>query len=193
MTDTTLTEPEPATDEQQRRSLRRRVEWVVIVAVAVLSALLVKAYLVEAFYIPSGSMEPTLQHGDRVLVNKLSYRLHDVNRGDIVVFKRPPGVSGDARIKDFIKRVVGLPGETIESRGDAVFINGRRLPEKYLPSGTRLGDPVKRQEIPRDHYWVMGDNRTNSQDSRYFEEIPEDSIIGRAFIQVWPVFDFEWL
>ena len=198
MTDTAITEPEPAADVatedgHSRRRIRRNIEWVVIIAVAVLSALLVKTYLIEAFYIPSGSMEPTLDIGDRVLVNKLSYRLHDVHRGDIVVFERPKGVAGEPKIRDFIKRVVGLPNETIETRGDAVYINGRKLPEKYLPRGTRTIPSIEKRTIHRDHYWVMGDNRTNSSDSRFFGEIEEDSIIGRAFIQVWPVPHFEFL
>src|SRR5437588_5065855 len=111
MTDTTVTATSavPGAEPPTKRGhLRRNIEWVVIVVVAVLSALVVKTFLIEAFYIPSGSMEPTLDIGDRVLVNKLSYRLHDVHRGDIIVFKRPPGVAGEPRIHDFIKRVIGL-------------------------------------------------------------------------------------
>jgi signal peptidase I len=198
MTDTTVTEPEPAPDAEpseprKRRGFRRNVEWVVIVIAAILSALLVKAFLIEAFFIPSGSMETTLETGDRVLVNKLSYKLHDVHRADVVVFARPPGVEGESNIHDFIKRVVGLPGETIETRNDAVYINGKKLDEPYLAKGTRTFPGIERQVIPPDHYWVMGDNRTNSSDSRRFRSIEEDLIIGRAFVQVWPLFDFEWL
>src|SRR5437879_4943785 len=138
-------------------------------------------------------MEPTLVTGDRVLVNKLSYHLHDVHRGDVVVFKRPPGVAGEPRIRDFIKRVIGLPGDTIETRGDAVYINGKKLRESYLPAGTRTIPSVPKQRIPAHHLWVMGDNRTNSSDSRFFHSIDESSIIGRAFVQVWPVNHFELL
>ena len=186
MTDTTLTEPDPTPAPSARHRFRRNVEWVVIVVVAILSALLVKTYLIEAFYIPSGSMEPTLETGDRVLVNKLSYRLHDVHRGDVIVFKRPPGVAGEPRIHDFIKRVIGLPGDTIETRGDAVYINGKLLKEPYLPKGSRTVPGIERQRVPAKHYWVMGDNRSNSSDSRFFRTITESSIIGRAFVQVWP-------
>src|SRR4051812_45577162 len=104
-TTATATDAEPEDEPvAPRRHLRRNLEWIVIVVVAVLSALLVKTFLIEAFYIPSGSMEPTLDIGDRVLVNKLSYRLHDVHRGDVIVFKRPPGVAGEPQIHDFIKR-----------------------------------------------------------------------------------------
>jgi signal peptidase I len=198
MTDATLTEPDPEAEAapappHPRRTLRRNLEWVIIVGVAVLSALLVKTYLIEAFYIPSESMNPTLTTGDRVLVNKLSYRLHDVHRGDVIVFKRPPGIAAEPRIHDFIKRVIGLPGDTIETRGDAVFINGKRLRERYLPSGTRTVPGIERQRVPAKHYWVMGDNRTNSADSRVFRTIAASSIVGRAFVQVWPVTRFELL
>ena len=173
--------------DAQRRRLRGTVEWVVIIAVAILSALLVKTYLVEAFYIPSGSMEGTLKEGDRVLVNKLSYRLHEVHRGDIVVFERPPSEPTDPEIKDLIKRVVGLPGETISGDDSGhVLINGKRLREPYLPTGvTTTG--IREFKIPADHFWVMGDNRGNSKDSRYFSAIDGDLIVGRAFVRVWPL------
>jgi signal peptidase I len=195
MTDTTTTEADAGAPDRSRarRSIRRNVEWVVIIAVAILSALLVKTFLIEAFYIPSGSMEPTLKIGDRVLVNKLSYKLHDVHRGDVIVFERPPNVAGEPKIKDFIKRVVGLPGETIETRGDEVYVNGEKLNEKYLPNGTKTIPSIEKHKIGTDHYWVMGDNRTNSSDSRFFGEIAEKTIIGRAFVQVWPPFKFELL
>ena len=187
MTDTTVESEPPAEPAGGNRRLRRNVEWVVIVVVAVLAAILVKTYLIEAFYIPSGSMEPTLDIGDRVLVNKLSYQMHAVHRGDVVVFERPPGIEGEPNIKDFIKRVIGLPGETIETRGDDVYINGRRLREPYLPAGTRTFPAIDKQTIPPGHYWVMGDNRTNSSDSRVFHAIARSTIVGRAFVQVWPL------
>jgi signal peptidase I len=189
MTDTDETidsNPEPPRSARRRHSLRRNLEWVVIVAVAIIAALLVKTFLVEAFYIPSASMEPTLKTGDRVLVNKLSYHLHDVHRGDIIVFKRPPGIAGEPNIKDFIKRVIALPGETIETKDDLVYINGKKLKEPYLPAGTRTVPGIERQSVPAGQYWVMGDNRGNSSDSRVFHTIAESSIIGRAFVEVWP-------
>src|SRR5579872_6565957 len=116
------------------RPRRVVIEWVAVLAVAVIAAVLIRAFVLEPFFIPSGSMEPTLQVGDRVLVNKLSYDLHSIHRGDVVVFKKPandftPG------IKDLIKRVIGLPGETISGENGAVYINGRRLKEPWLPKG----------------------------------------------------------
>ena len=89
--------------------------------------------------------------------------------------------------------MIGLPGETIETRGDAVYINGKKLDEPYLPKGTRTFPGIEPSKSPQGHYWVMGDNRTNSSDSRVFRTIDEDTIVGRAFVQVWPPFDFEWL
>ena len=182
-----LAEPDAATTRKPH-SLRRNLEWVAIIVVAILSAVLVKTYLVEAFYIPSASMEPTLRENDRVLVNKLSYRLHEVHRGDIVVFERPPNVGGDQRIHDFIKRVIAVGGDTVETRGDVLYVNDKKLKEPYLAPGTVTASPgITRRTIPPKQYWVMGDNRGNSSDSRIFGPIKESTIVGRAFLRVWPV------
>jgi signal peptidase I len=136
-------------------------------------------------------MEPTLHEGDRVLVNKLSYKLHDVHRGDVVVFRRPEGAeSGDDDIEDLIKRVIGLPGDTVETVDGVIYVNGEPLPEPYLVKGTRSDSPpVQRQVIPKDHYFVMGDNRGNSQDSRFFGPIDGGLIVGRAFWRIYPLDD----
>jgi signal peptidase I len=155
----------------------------------------VKTFLFQAFFIPSASMEPTLEEGDRVLVNKLSYDLHDVRRGDVVVFELPKDQIGADGIKDLIKRVIGLPGDVIETRDGVVYINDRRLDEPYLPEGTLTGDPsngnnpeIERQTVPEGTVFVMGDNRANSHDSRYADRgpIPIDTLVGRAFVLVWP-------
>ncbi len=186
--------PPPAPVARRRRGTsgtRNAVEWIVVVVGAVVVALLVKTFLVQAFRIPSESMDPTLQVGDRVLVNKLSYRLHDVNRGDVVVFTRPPNLpEGPDQPADLIKRVVGLPGDTVQAKDGRVFVNGRPLDEPYLPEGTRtenLGTPVV---VPEGQVLVLGDNRANSADGRVFGTIPEDTIIGRAFVVVWPLSRF---
>lgn len=178
--------PTPPPPISQRSSFRGAVEWVAIIAAALLVALVVKTFLIQAFYIPSGSMEPTLKPGDRVLVNKLSYRLHGVHRGDIVVFKRPPSEADDPTIKDLIKRVIGLPGDTIEGRGGQVFINDRELNEPYLPDGT-VTNSLTRYTVPPGQYFVMGDNRGNSKDSRFIGPIAAHLIVGRAFVRVWPL------
>ncbi|MFZ4517601.1 MAG: signal peptidase I [Microthrixaceae bacterium] len=186
--------PPPAPVSRRRRSssgTRNVVEWIVVVVGAVVVALLVKTFLVQAFRIPSESMDPTLQVGDRVLVNKLSYRLHDVNRGDVVVFTRPANLpEGPDQPDDLIKRVIGLPGDTVQAKDGKVYVNGRPLDEPYLPDGTttqNLENPVK---VPEGEVLVLGDNRSNSADGRVFGTISEDTIIGRAFVIVWPLSRF---
>ncbi len=171
--------------------LRNAIEWVVIVVGAFAVALVVKTFLIQAFYIPSESMFPTLTEDDRVLVNKLSYQLHDVNRGDLVVFERPPN-EPESDIKDLVKRVVALEGETIEERDGALFVDGERLDEPYLQPGVESND-LARTVVPPDHVFVMGDNRGSSRDSRFFGPIEEDLIVGRAFVKVWPLLDLELL
>jgi signal peptidase I len=178
-----VAEPGPASN---RSGWRNAIEWIVIIAAALLVALVVKTFLFQAFFIPSESMMPTLKPGDRVLVNKLSYHLHPIRRGDIVVFKRPPGEAGDPAIKDLIKRVIGLPGDTIEEVNNQVWINGKPLDEPYLVPGTPTQTLVK-HKIAAGEYFVMGDNRTNSKDSRFIGAIPGSLIVGRAFVRVWPL------
>lgn len=161
------------------------IEWVAVLAVAVIAAVLIRAFVFEPFFIPSGSMEPTLKVNDRVLVNKLSYDLHSIHRGDVVVFKKPPK-DFTPGIKDLIKRVIGLPGETISGQDGAVFINGRRLKEPWLPKGVTTA-PFPAVHVPKGDYFVMGDNRGDSADSRVIGPISGDLIVGRAFIRVWPI------
>lgn len=178
-------------------AVRSVVEWVVIAVGALLVAFVIKTFLLQAFYIPSLSMAPTLKVNDRVLVNKLSYDLHGVNRGDLVVFETPPAES--AQTKDLIKRVIGLPGETVESRDGRILINGQALNEPYLRPDVFSGGPIchnvslpgcagpERITVPPGSYFVMGDNRPNSRDSRFIGAIPESLIVGRAFVRVWPL------
>jgi signal peptidase I len=178
---------------------------ILLLSAAVL-AFLLKTLVAQAFYIPSGSMLPQLQINDRVVVSKLAYRLHPPRRGDIVVFDCP-AVScvhkqhaGEGLLRklaegigvvqpsaeEFIKRIVGLPGETVEGRDGVVYVDGRRLIEPYLPPNTVTSDfaPIK---VPAGHLWVMGDNRTNSSDSRVFGPIPRDTVVGRTIVRVWPI------
>ncbi len=177
--------PAAPTGKSKPSAMRGAVEWVVILVGALIVALVVKTFLLQAFYIPSASMEPTLKVGDRVLVNKLSYDFHDVRRGDIVVFGSPPG-EDNPDIKDLIKRVIGLPNDTVEGRDGRVYINGDPLKEPYLPAGTSTSS-FGPEKVPPGHLWVMGDNRSNSKDSRFFHTIPESLVVGRAFIRVWPI------
>ncbi|MDZ7679665.1 MAG: signal peptidase I [Acidimicrobiales bacterium] len=170
---------------RNRQRIRTVLEWIVVIVGALIVALLIKTFLFQAFYIPSESMEPTLVNRDRVVVNKLSYRLHDVNRGDLVVFDRPPN-EPVTDIEELIKRVIGLPGETVEARDGSIYIDGQGLNEPYLNSETftQAFGPIT---VPADHVFVMGDNRGNSRDSRVFGPIDQDLIVGRAFVLVWPL------
>jgi len=163
----------------------------VIVAIALTVALLLRVFVVQSFYIPSGSMIPTLQVGDRILVNKLAYRLHGVGRGDIIVFRAPPKVAStcDTTDQDLVKRVIGLPGETISDRDGTVYINNKVLPEPWLPKHapntyTATFPPV---HIGPDTYFVMGDNRENSCDSRYWGSVNRSMIIGKVEVRIWPL------
>ncbi|MCB2226247.1 MAG: signal peptidase I [Desulfarculaceae bacterium] len=172
---------------------------------AVVLALIIRTWGVQAFKIPSGSMKPTLLIGDHLLVSKSSYGLKlpfsDVvvipignpERGDIVVFRFP-----EDKDKDFIKRIIGLPGESIEVRNKAVYINGKKLDEHWghftdkvvLPSGVQPRDNYGPVTVPKDHYFVMGDNRDQSYDSRFWFGgrggfVPREDILGKAFIIYW--------
>jgi signal peptidase I len=180
----------------------------VLLLVAFLLALLIKTFLVQAFYIPSESMEFTLDVGDRVLVNKVVYHFHPPHRGDVIVFEDPHpaptehrspasafvhwlteglGVSTSPE-KDFIKRVIGVPGDTLEINGQGeVYINGKKVSEPYVSPQNRDSRSYGPVTIPNDKLFVMGDNRANSNDSRLgLGLVPYDKVIGRAFVIIWP-------
>jgi len=176
---------------RRRRSSRWIVEWAVVLVVAILVALGIRTFVVQTFFIPSASMEPTLEIGDRILVDKLSYHLHAVHRGDIVVFATPPGEDAGPNVKDLVKRVIGLPGETISSAGGQVVINGKPLKEPWLVKGT-VTTGITTQVIPPDEYFVMGDNRSDSQDSRFFGPIHRSLIVGRVVVKIWPLTSFHF-
>jgi signal peptidase I len=188
-----------AEDSSPRRVGRAVREWVIVIGGALVVALLIRTFLFQAYEIPSPSMVDTLKVGDRVLVNKLSYKLHDIHRGDVVVFKRPPG-EPDPKIKDLIKRVVGLPGETLQFKDCQVFVDGKALVEPYTdgqctdpPQDNIDGDGDGAVTVPDGMLFVMGDNRGASFDSRYFGPITESTVVGRAFMIMWPFGDWSWL
>jgi signal peptidase I len=186
----------------RRRRIRSGVEWVAVLAGAVVIALVVRTFLFTTFWIPSGSMEPTLMgegRRDRVVVNRLAYQWGEPGRGDIIVFEVPdsePVITVDGQVvKDLIKRVIGLPGETVELRDGDVYIDGDKLDEPYLPEGTRTGPGLGGQDtfvVPEDAVFVMGDNRAFSRDARFWQHpwVPEDDIVGKAFIRIWPLSAF---
>jgi signal peptidase I len=171
-------------EKEKPSTLRNLVEWVAILGAALLVAFVVKTFLIQAFFIPSPSMVPTLEVHDRVLVNKLSYKLHDVHRGDVVVFERLPEEHG--AIKDLIKRVVAIEGDTVETRGNTLYVNDQAVVEPYVKTSD-IGNPVLKRTIPENQVFVMGDNRSNSADSRVFGPVDEDRIVGRAFVKIWPL------
>jgi signal peptidase I len=171
------------------RSRRWMVEWGVIIAIAVVVAILVRAFVFQTFFIPSTSMYPTLQPGDRIVVYKLSGA---PSTGEIIVFKRPPREDcGGPVVPDLVKRVIGLPGQTIQGKDGAVYINGKKLAEPWLPKATYKSStytsnfgPLK---IPRGDYFMMGDNRTDSCDSRDWGPLPSSYIVGQVVMRIWPV------
>jgi signal peptidase I len=196
-------EPAPPADSgrpstRQVRSGRWIFELLAVVAVAVVVAVVLRAFVVATYSIPSGSMEPTLQIGDRIVVDKLAYHLHGIGRGDIVVFATPPleNCAGPP-VADLVKRVIGLPGETISLADGNVYINGRFLPQPWLPADDRhetyagpsdapysLHHPFR---IPAGEVYMMGDNRTESCDSRYWGPVRESTIVGKVDLRIWPL------
>jgi signal peptidase I len=184
-------------------------ELVVLVGVAVLVAFLVRTFLVETFYIPSGSMEHTLDINDRVLVNKLVYKFREPHRGEIVVFEAPQSWRSVMADKEFIKRIIGVGGDRVVCCDDLgrITVNGAPLNETYLHRDDfGVPDPPSRDEfdivVPEGRLWVMGDHRSESGDSRqnYVNTgdvvqatIPVDAVVGRAFVLFWPPGRFTWL
>lgn len=156
-------------------------EWVEIIGVAIILVLVIRTFLFEPFYIPSGSMKPTLTIGDKIIVNKLGNYFSDPERGEVIVFRYPLDTS-----QDFIKRVVGLPGEIVEIRDQIVYINGEPIDEGYLPQDLVYPD-FKPLLIPDNNYFMLGDNRDNSQDSRVWGPISRNLVKGRAVVIFWPL------
>jgi signal peptidase I len=170
-------------------------DWILVVVIALGAALLVRVYVLQQFYISGPSMETTLFQNNRVLVNKLSYRLHDVRRSDVVVFDRITTSGGVIAHDDLIKRVIGIEGDTVEIKDCAVLVNAKEIQEPYLDKAIlALPNAVERCRVidmkpitvPKDQLFVMGDNRPESFDSRSFGTIPEHLVVGRAFAVVWP-------
>jgi signal peptidase I len=190
--DETSPEAEQAPDVAARRR-RALLDWVIVIAVALLVAFLVRTFVLAHFVVDGTSMSTTLHDGDRVFVNKLSYRLHDPRRGDVVVLHEIRGTTD----RDLIKRVIALPGETIEVRNCEVTIDGKKLDEPYLDPQVvtpgNCGGETPPTPVPENHVFVMGDNRGGSLDSRALGPIDEDDLVGRAFVVFWPKSDWQWL
>lgn len=154
------------------------------IALSVFLALGIRTFVAEARYIPSGSMQPTLQVDDRLIVDKVGYHFHAPQRGDIVVFS-PTAKLQEQNYRDaFIKRIIGLPGEKVEVRNGRVYINDQPIKENYIAEAPSYNYPP--QVVPEGQYLVLGDNRNNSYDSHYWGFVPRDKIIGRAVVRFWP-------
>jgi len=188
VTDLDQTQHVTSVSSASRRKRNRRrhlLEWLIVVVFAVLVAAGLRTFVIQAFFVPSGSMLPTLQIGDRIIVVKIGYTIH---RGDIIVFRRPPADTTTTD-KDLVKRVVGLPGETISSKGATVLINGKPLAEPWLPALTGLcaeaAENITTTRIPPHHYFVMGDCRGNSADSRSWGTLASSYVVGKVVVIVW--------
>ncbi len=181
-TTATTTEPDPVPEKRGR--MRPVVGWAITIAAALLISTGTRAYAVQSFFIPTPSMTPTLMPGDRILVDKLSSTIH---RGDIIVFKNPPADSGGP--PTLVKRVIGLPGERISSIGNQVLINGKSIAEPWLPKlvgeCTEASEHIPPTKIAPNHYFVMGDCRGDSDDSRYWGTVPAGNIIGKVDVIIW--------
>ena len=183
--ESTPVEPVAVKPEGERRAGLGRwmLETIAMVALAFLLAQGIKTFVVQPFVVPTGSMEPTIMAGDRVLSEKISYRLDDPQPGDIVVFDDPQG-----RHPQLIKRVIAVEGQTVDIRDGVVLVDGEQIPEPYLINVTTdEGSEETPITVPEDHLWLMGDNRPNSGDSRYIGPQPLDSITARAFAIYWPI------
>lgn len=149
--------------------------------IAAILATIIRVFLFQPFYIPSGSMEPNLMPDDRIIVNKFLYHFTAPKRGDVMVFRFPKDPS-----KDFIKRVIGLPGDVVEIRNSQLYVNNEKVEEPYLPKGLVFTD-FGPTTVPKDSYFMFGDNRNNSDDSRYWGKMPKENIRGKAILRYWPL------
>jgi signal peptidase I len=210
-------DPGPADPREHKKPDRFWRELPILLLVSLAIAILIKTFLIQAFYIPSISMEPTLEKGDRILVCRICVHVGDIQRGDIIVFSNPhPGPGVDRGIvgsalhwlgqglgvaqpenKDYVKRVIGLPGDVVELNDGQLYVNGQPVVEPYLDSevDTRPFGPVT---VPDGMLFVLGDNRAHSGDSRFppptgLGYVPEDTVIGKAFVIVYPPSRWGWL
>lgn len=171
--------------DSPKRGRRDLSSWLTVAAVVVV-VLIIRLFVFEPFTVSGDSMEPTLLNGDRVMVSKLAFDFGKPKTGEVVVFHSPV-----APKQDWIKRVIGLPGETVSIRNDVVYINGHRYPEPFLKY--RSSQNVAPLVVPPGHIWVLGDNRPISDDSRYWGPLAENRIIGRALFVWWPISQIKWL
>ena len=178
-------------DNKKKVVAKEILSWVEVILVSLALAWILGNFIIMNAYIPSASMENTLTEGDRVIGSRLSYKFHEPERGDIIMFKFP-----DDESRDFIKRIIGLPGETVTIKGGKVYIDDSQIPldEEYLKE-TPFEEDIGPFEVPEDSYFVMGDNRNNSHDSRYWNNhfVKKEKILAKAIVRWFPVTKIEWL
>jgi signal peptidase I len=190
MADPADADPAGTGPRRRRRWKRALAETAITIVVAVLLAGLVRTFVFQPFWIPTSSMVPTLGVYDRVLVQKAFFSWRDVREGQIVVFSHPPlDHCGGPQEGDLVKRVIALPGQTIYSSGNSIYVNGRLLAEPYLPHYDPLGPPIASRQhpylVPPGEFYMLGDNRSDSCDSRYWGPIKGSSIIGTVVLVWW--------
>ncbi|NMP24610.1 signal peptidase I [Sulfobacillus harzensis] len=170
-------------EKKEKSATRELIETLVI---ALVLAFVIRTFVFESYQVKGTSMEPTLYTGDRVLVNKLAFVFGKPTTGEIVVFKSPVYPT-----QDWIKRVIGVPGDTVSVKNNVVYINGKRYPEPFLKYRKSIN--VAPRYVPKGYLWVEGDNRPVSYDSRYFGLLPEKNLKGQAFVIWWPFNQMRWL
>ncbi len=178
------TDAKNAVSSNAWRSLRENL---ILITIALVLAFFIRTFIAEPRYIPSDSMVPTLHTGDRLVVEKISYRFNSPKLGDIVVFQPPPELQrrGYPQDQAFIKRVIGTPGDTLKIDDGQLYLNGKVLQEDYIKEPPR--EPLSSRTVPQNQYFMMGDNRNDSNDSRYWGFLPKQNIIGKATFRFWPL------
>jgi signal peptidase I len=152
---------------------------ILITIILALVIFLLLHFTVQSFIVVGSSMQPNFQDGERLIVNKVAYKLHEPERGDVIVFLPPDGMK-----EDLIKRIIGLPGETVEVRDGVVYVDGLPLDEPYIKNPPTY--QYSKETVPKNEYWVLGDNRNNSNDSHTGWTVPREDIIGKALLLIWP-------
>jgi signal peptidase I len=186
--------PLTVSDAPRRSHRRGIIEWLIVLVIAVTASFLIRTFVFQTFFIPSGSMNPTLWKGNRIVVDKLSVDFGTINIGDIVVFKAPPAVKracGDDDV-DLVKRVIGLPGDHLTSKGNTIYVNGKALDQKWTHYKQIGNTPIGNVTVPKGQYFMMGDNHAGSCDSRMWGTVPRSNIIGKVFLKFWPLSQWHW-
>ena len=191
-----------ARKKQRKKGVKVLREWASVIGFALIIAFVVRGFVLQQYYISGPSMETTMFQNNRVLVNKLSYRLHDVHRGDVIVFDRVTTDGVEVQHDDLIKRVIGVAGDSVSIKDCVVFVNQKPVDEPYLDaldtSQLNLDDRCRVPNLEEivvepNHLFVMGDNRPQSFDSRMFGTIDKELVAGRAFVIIWPLGALRWL